>query len=109
MARLIASAAAAVAVHTDLLDGNAQARRPWGRMIIAVGFCGSAAIGDALIDLFVEDTKVMDVANTKLGLFPNNDDMVPCRLPIPAGALLRAVVHTTLTTNAGNLVIDTVP
>lgn len=109
MARIFQSVLTSNAALTDVLADNRMNTSPGPRIITRVALTGSAAVGDASIDLYIEDTMVAQIINTRLGLAPNEEDMVPQALPVPATARIRALVHTAMGTNHGSLVLDTVP
>jgi hypothetical protein len=96
------------AVGVDSFADQPGAVAAFARTIVGAALCGSAAIGDAIIDLFVENTKVATLANTKTNVEPNRDDIIPMAVPVPAGA--RIGVHVTdAAGSACNAVVYTSP
>jgi len=106
MPNYVTSVAAATAiVGADLMDGEVHARAPQDRTLAGVGLCGSAAIGDTEIELYIDEVRVGNFFNSKLA-FPNNDELLPLEaLFVPAGAQIRAVVRDAATTNPINLML----
>jgi len=93
MPNYTASVTAAVAVlDADILNGQRYARVPQNRTLEAVAFTGSAVVGDAEIEMFIDEIRVGSFFNSKL-LVPDNDDLISLEsLFIPGGAQLQAIV-----------------
>ena len=100
-------------VDTDGIDNTnaarAYGRKPYPRILAKVGLTGGASAGDTIVAVMVEDTEVARVQNTKTGLAPDNDDMKALNVPIPANALLRALLKDAPNTNNARMTMDTVP
>jgi len=89
-----ASVTAAVAiVGADILAGEVWARTPQDRVLTGIAFTGSAVVGDAEIEVSIDEVRVGSFFNSAL-LVPQSDrDLMPLEsLGIPGGAQLRAVV-----------------
>ncbi len=101
----VATVAAATAVlDVDLLTSANKRTRNTGnnRMLKGVALAGSAAIGDAAVDVFIDTAFVGRFYNTRTG-FPNNDDLFALGgLGWPAGTSLQAVVVDAPATNPLN-------
>jgi len=94
MPNFTADVTAAVAiVGADLFTGEVWARTPQDRTLNGIAFTGSAVIGDAEIEVFIDEVRVGSFFNSAL-LVPQVDrDIQPLEaLGIPAGAQLRAIV-----------------
>lgn len=101
----VSVAAATAVVGYDLLVGTVYARGPKHRTINAVGLKGSAAAGDTIVDIYVDEVRIGTFQNTGTGI-PNKDDLFMTeRNIIPAGAQLRAVVTDAPATNPINLMV----
>jgi len=101
-----ASIAAAVAVlDADLFVGQVWARTPQNRVLSGIACNGSAAVGDTEIEVFIDEVRVGNFFNNKLG-FPNVDDLLPVEnLFVPGSAQLRATVRDAATTNPVNVMV----
>lgn len=98
-------AAATAIVNFDLFTGQVWARAPQNRAITGMGLAGSAAAGDAEVEVFIDEVRVGNFFNNKLG-FPNNDDLLPLEgLFIPGGAAIRAIVRDAPATNPLNAMV----
>jgi len=86
-------AAAAATIGTDLFSGEVWARTPQDRTLNGIAFTGSAVIGDAEIEVYIDEVRVGNFFNSAL-LTPQVDrDIQPLEaLGIPGGAQLRALV-----------------
>lgn len=76
----VKEAAAASAVGTNLMAGNRMQTNPRPRFVRRIGVVGSAAVGDASVDLFYGNTFIGTFFNTSAGanLIPlDAKDMVP--------------------------------
>lgn len=85
--------AAIAVVGANVLDAERWARSPANRVLRAVGYTGSAVIGDTEVDFYVDEVRVGSAFNSAL-LVPQVDrDLVSVGdLMVPAGAELQAVV-----------------
>lgn len=94
-------AAAVALVGADLFTGEVWARSPRNRTLKSFGMVGSAAIGDAEVDLMIDEVRMGNFFNSTTGVIaPRYDDMIKMgNLFVPAGALLRALVRDAATTN----------
>ena len=87
-----AVAAATAVVGADLFTGEVWARQPQDRVLTGIAVTGSAVIGDAEVEVHIDEVRVGNFFNTKL-LLPNNDELMPLEdLGVPGGAQLRCVV-----------------
>ncbi len=85
--------AAVAIVGADLFTGEVWARTPQDRVLTGIAFTGSAVIGDAEIEVFIDEVRVGSFFNSAL-LVPQIDrDIQPLEsLGVPGGAQLRANV-----------------
>lgn len=106
MGNFVSSTAAATAVvGFDLFSGEVWARTPNNRVLQGVGLAGSAVIGDAEVEFFIDEVRVSQMFNNSL-LFPDNDTLLPLEnLFIPSGSQLRAVVRDAPATNVLNAMV----
>lgn len=106
MPNFTVSVAAAVAIlNADLLTGERYKRTPQGRTLEGLALTGSAAIGDAEVEIFIDEVRVGSFFNNALA-FPNNDHLLPLEsLFVPGGAELQAIVIDAATTNPLNLML----
>jgi len=108
MALSVVSVAAATAVlGYDLLlnrpDIQSQGR---ARVLRAVGLTGSAAAGDAAVDIKVDNRTVASLFNTATG-FPLADaSKFPTSFAVPPGSAVSVIVTDAPATNPLNLLID---
>ena len=106
MPSYVVSIAAAVAiVGADLFAGERWKEQPNDRVMTGLALRGSAAAGDTVVDLMVDETRVAQLVNNATG-FPDNDDMVDLAVIIPANAELSAIVTDAAVTNPINLRVD---
>lgn len=87
------TAAATAVVGYDLMTGQLHQQSPGRRALQGISLTGSAAIGDTLIDVYIDTTKVCSgLPNTRTGA-GNRDDMMDLpNLYIPPGAMIHAIV-----------------
>ena len=102
-----ASVAAATAVlDYDLFSNEVWSRSPTNRTLNGIGTRGSAAAGDTMFEVFIDEVRVGNFYNISTG-FPNNDDIAALdQLIVPAGAQLRAIVRDAATTNPINVTVE---
>ncbi len=108
MALTTISVPAATAVLAyDLLTNRPDVQTGAGRRVIrALSLTGSAAAGDAAVDVKVGNRVVATLYNTALG-FPNNDaSKFPTQYLVPPGSPISVVVTDAPATNPLNLMID---
>lgn len=100
----IASVAAATAIlDYDLLKDKRTRTSPNDRRLKAIALKGSAAGGDAAVDVYIDTFYLGRFFNNNTG-FPNNDDLIGVGgLGWPAGAALAAIVVDAPATNPLNL------
>lgn len=101
----VSIAAATALVGFDLASGARWKEQANDRVMVAIGLCGSAAEGDTEVDVFIDETRIATVFNTKL-LFPDEDDMLETGVIVPANAEVSFVVQDAPTTNPLNLRVD---
>jgi len=88
-----AVAAATAVVGFDLFTDEVWARSPIDRILVGSGVAGSAVIGDAEVELFIDEVRVGAFFNNRL-LLPTQDEIQDLEdLFIPAGAQLRSIVR----------------
>ena len=88
-----AVAAATAVVGYDLFTAEVWARSPVDRILTGTGVAGSAVIGDAEVELFIDEVRVGSFFNNRL-LLPTQDEIQDLEdLFIPAGAQLRSIVR----------------
>ena len=89
-------------VGADMFTGETWARSPVDRVLNGFAFTGSAVIGDAEVEVFIDEVRVGSFFNSAL-LTPQVDrDIQPLEsLGVPAGAQLRCVVIDALATSIG--------
>ena len=96
---ITSTAAATAVVGYDLLLNSQVSNSSQNRVLRGVALTGSAAIGDAAIDVYIDSVRVATVYNSKL-LAPNMDDVLPVDdLIVPAGAIIHAYVIDAPATN----------
>lgn len=99
-------AAATAVIGYDLMQNNIYQSVGYPRMVTGIGFCGSAAAGDCAADVIVDGRVFAQLINVDTG-FPNNDEIIPVGIPIPAGSKIIVRVTDAATTNPINLLIKT--
>lgn len=106
MPSYVVSIAAAVAiVGADLFVGERWKEQPGNRVLMGAAMRGSAAAGDTVVDIMVDETRVASLTNNTTG-FPDNDDVVDLNVIIPANGELSAIVQDAAVTNPINLRVD---
>jgi hypothetical protein len=107
MGTIIESVAAATAVlGYDLLNNNIMQSVGYPRVITGIGFCGSNAAGDCMADLIVDGRVYTQLVNIDTG-FPNNDEIIPQNIPVPAGSKIILRVTDAASTNPINVIVKT--
>jgi len=103
----VSVAAATAALGYDLLSNRPDvAVSGRNRTLRAIGLTGSAAAGDAGVDLKVGDRTVASLFNSATG-FPTADSaMFKTSFFVPAGTPISAVVTDAPATNPLNLLVD---
>lgn len=101
----VSIAAASAPVGTDLLAGERFKEQPNPRVLEGVALKGSAAGGDTVVDLLIEETRIATLFNTNTG-FPNEDDIIGMNVQVPANAEITAIVTDAPATNPINLRLD---
>jgi hypothetical protein len=99
----------AVAAATAVLGFDLFRDEPWtvsdmDRVITGLGVTGSAAAGDAAVDLLVGQVRVVRKYNQTTG-FPNMDNVQPLDAAVPAGSKVSAPVVDAPATSPLNVVI----
>lgn len=99
--------AATAVLGYDLLTGRPDITSgASNRVIRSLGLTGSAAAGDASVDVKVGNRTVATLFNSNTG-FPRNDaDKFPTAYMVPAGSPLSVIVTDAPATNPLNLLID---
>jgi len=98
--------AATAILGADLLLGERFKRTPQARTLEAIALTGSAVIGDAEIEVFIDEIRVGNFFNNAL-LFPNNDHLVSLEsLFIPGSSELQAIVVDAAATSPLNLMLQ---
>jgi hypothetical protein len=100
----VSVAAATAVVNYDLFQNETfrTAGRP--RMLNYIGVAGSAAAGDAKVDLLVDQHLVGSFYNLATG-FPTRDHLRPVGVVVPAGATVVCKVTDAPATNPINVVV----
>lgn len=107
MGNIVQSIAAATAVlGYDLMDGSILQSVGYPRVITGIGFCGSNAAGDCAADVIVDGRVYTQLINIDTG-FPNNDEIIPQNIPVPAGSKIIVRITDAASTNPINLLIKT--
>lgn len=104
------SAAADYAAGSDWLDGKQVAVSRRVRALRFVSFTGSAAAGDAEIELFVGNVRIGNLTNSTTGLdLQADNDLFPSGrcVMVPAGTRIHCFTKTATGTNPGKVVIVT--
>lgn len=104
---VVSVAAATAVLNYDLLSGRPDiAVSGANRVIRALGLTGSAAAGDASVDVKVGNVTVATLYNTATG-FPTADaSRFVTSFFVPAGTPISVIVTDAPATNALNLLID---
>jgi len=100
------SVAAAVAIlDADVFTGEVWARSPQPRTLNGIACMGSAAAGDTIIEVNIDEVRVGNFFNITTG-FPTMDHLLPLEaLFVPGGSQLRGIVRDAATTNPINLIV----
>ncbi len=107
MGTIIESVAAATAVvGYDLMQNSILQSVGYPRIITGIGFCGSNAAGDCMADVIVDGRVYAQLINIDTG-YPNNDEIVPMNIPVPAGSKIIIRCTDAAAANPINLVIKT--
>lgn len=98
-----------IAAATAVLGFDMFRDEPWtvsdeDRVITGLGVTGSAAAGDAAVDLLVGQVRVVRKYNQTTG-FPNLDNVQPLDAGVPAGAKVSCPVVDAPATSPLNIVI----
>jgi len=92
--------AAASAVSTDLMANHRQATRGFPRGLQAVALTGSAAAGDAGVEIYIGDTYAGRVTNQRTGSeVLDVVDWMPIGKVVPPGELIQARIVDAGATN----------
>jgi len=104
---IISIAAATAVVGYDLLTNRPDIQGSGlARVLRALGLTGSAAAGDAAVDIKVGNRTVASLFNSDTG-FPKADaDTFPTSYAVPAGSNVSVIVTDAPATNPLNLIID---
>jgi len=104
---VVSVAAATAVLGYDLLSGRPDiASSGRNRVLRALGLTGSAAAGDASVDVKVGNVTVATLFNSGTG-FPTADAAkFPTSFNVPAGTPVSAIVTDAPGTNPLNLLID---
>jgi len=108
----VLESAAATAIGSDLFSNSRQSVAGYPRVITAIGLVGSAAIGDAAVDLFIGSSWAGKFFNTTAGAskIPVSDtDMKPIRVPVPPGMPIKLLIADAGATNVLAATLDINP
>ena len=94
--------------HDWFADYTEWNRKNFPRVLVGVGFCGSTNPFDSDFALFVGGVKMGEFKNLAAGA-PTKDHILRTAIPVPANALIQALVTTDTTTNPANIVLEFVP
>lgn len=103
----VSIAAASAPLDTDLFANERFKEQPNDRVLQGAALTGSAAAGDASVDILIDETRIATLFNSRTA-FPDNDDLVPLGIMIPAGAEMSAIVTDAPATNPINCRVDIV-
>jgi len=93
-------AAATAVVGYDLCTGQDVASQGYDRAITGFGLTGSAAAGDTIVDLFIDDVKIGTYTNTLTGVGAPGDHVQPVEpRAIPSNSKLKVKVVDAPATN----------
>lgn len=101
----VSIAAASATVDTDLFRDKTWRIAATARQLRGMAVAGSAAAGDTVLQLFVDQHLIGDFHNLATG-FPTRDHIVP--LPgnyVPAGATVACIVKDAPATNPINVIL----
>jgi len=101
----VSVAAATAAVNFDMTTGTLWSVQGKHRVLTGIAVTGSAAAGDAKIDLFIDQVKIGEFYNTTTG-FPTRDHMYSLNNLVPAGSKISMIVTDAATTNPLNIVLQ---
>lgn len=101
MGAIRVSVAAATAVTDyDLMQDERQQVVSYDRVLTGLMLTGSAAAGDTVIRLFVEDVMIGEYANTSTGEGTIDADLQPLEnIAVPGGSKIHAIVVDPPSTN----------
>jgi len=96
-------AQASAGVGVDLLQvapAEPTARVPYARKLDYIGFVGSAAVGDCVVELFVNQQSKgkYGISSTGKGI-DKQKDLIPLNIYVPANGLIEAKMVTAAVTN----------
>jgi len=100
----VSVAAATAVLGYDLTTGTLWATQGNRRVITGFAMTGSAAAGDAKIDLYVDQYKVGEFFNVTTG-FPTKDHFYALNAFVPAGSKISIIVTDAPGTNPLNCVL----
>jgi hypothetical protein len=101
----VSVAAATAVLGYDLTSGTLWAVQGNRRIITGIAVTGSAAAGDAKLDLYVDQVKVGEFFNTTTG-FPTKDHFYNISAFVPAGSKISMIVTDAASTNPLNVVLQ---
>jgi len=101
----VSIAAATAAVGYDCTTGTLWAVQGNNRVLTGIAVGGSAAAGDAKIDVFVDQVKIGEFYNTVTG-FPTRDHFYNLNNVVPAGSKISMIVTDAAATNPLNITIQ---
>ena len=93
-------AAATAVVGYDLAKDQDVASQGYDRALTGLGLTGSAAAGDTIVDVFIDDVKIATVTNTATGVAAPGDHIQPIEpRAIPANSKFKMRVVDAPATN----------
>lgn len=101
----VSVAAATAVLGYDCTAGTLWAVQGNNRVITGIAVTGSAAAGDAKVDLFVDQVKIGEFYNTTTG-FPTKDHFYSLNNFVPAGSKISLIVTDAAGTNPLNIVLQ---
>ena len=104
----INEASAGTALNTDLASGKRGAIEPVPRVLDGMAVLGSAAVGDAAVDLYLGDTYVGTYRNTSTTIAPDlQKDVQPVGYIIAPNEAIRLLVTDASVTTALRIILYT--
>ena len=101
----VSVAAATAVLGYDMTQGTLWSVQGNNRVLTGIAVTGSAAAGDAKVDVFVDQYKIGEFYNTTTG-FPTRDHFYNLNNIVPAGSKISIIVTDAAGTNPLNIVVQ---